>query len=118
MTTNEVIAICLFAAVLIGRLTYDDWLYKAGKKNTHLRGPIITAVVLTVCSILCGWLSIPMWLFGFWALFDTFYALLIGQKWYYTGTTSKLDKLQAQNPALKWFKYVGMVISIIVYIKL
>lgn len=118
MTSKLIIALIIFFATLVIKLAVDYRLWLRGKTNRHLLGPIIVLTCLVVCSVLAGWLSTPMWFFGWWAIFDSLYALLIGQKWYYTGSTSKLDKWQATSPALKWLKYVMVPVSIILYVML
>lgn len=117
MTTKIIISICLWAACLIGRIIYDVFiLYFGGKVNKHTIGPGITVVVIIVCSILAGWLSGFMWLFAFAAIFDPAYALLIGQKAGFLGTTAKLDRLQHRYPWLVWTKYIGAVCFTLLFI--
>jgi hypothetical protein len=116
VTGNLIIALCLFAAVLIARLIYDVHLYMSGKPNTHFTGPVITVAVLIACTVLAGWLSGPMWFLSFWAIFDPAYNLLIGQKAGFIGTTAGLDQLQHKYPFLVWVKYCGAVVSIILFI--
>jgi hypothetical protein len=109
-------ALAIFFVTLLIKLNYDVWLYKSGKRNQHLRGAVIVFLVLVGCTWNAGWLSAGIWFFGWWALFDTAYAILIGQKWYFTGNTPQLDKLQAKYPVLKWIKYAGLPASIILFI--
>lgn len=116
MTSNEIIALLLFIACLAGRLAYDTWLYQSRKVNNHVVGPAITLVVIVACCWLAGWLSIPMWFFGFAAIFDPSYAVLIGQKPGFLGTTAKLDRLQHRYPPLVWVKYIGAVVAILLFI--
>jgi hypothetical protein len=118
MNDRLIIAILLFIGILAGRLTYDLHLYFSGKQNRHVIGPLATAGALAGCSILAGWLSTPMWFFGFWAAFDAMYGLFIGQGLLYVGDTSNLDRLQHRFPALKILKFVLAIILILIFILL
>lgn len=107
-------SLIIFFATLIGKLANDLNLYHSRKVNKHWVGAIYITGALIICSLIVGWKTAPMWFFSYWALFDTAYALLIGQKWYYTGDTAYLDKLQKQYPVIKWIKYAGFIISVVV----
>jgi hypothetical protein len=116
MIANHFLAISIFCFAFAGKLIYDVSLYKKEKKNNHFIGGAAVLVVIAVCSLLGGWLSIPMWLFCWWALFDPAYAKSIHQKWNYIGTTAWLDKLQSTYPVITYIKFGGAIISIILYI--
>lgn len=115
MSIRLIISICLFAGILIGRLIYDLHLYFSGKPNRHLIAPLITAGALVGCVLLAGLSSAPMFIFGFWSIFDSLYGIFIGQGPLYVGTTAKLDKLQHSYPILKWIKYLGAIAGVIVF---
>lgn len=111
MTRRIIISLILFTIVLAGKLIVDLHLYFLGGVNNHLIGPAVVAVCIGVCSWLGGWRSIPMWLFCYWALFDSLYGVFIHQGAFYVGTTAKLDILQRQYPVLLWLKYIGAIAS-------
>lgn len=111
-----IIATLLFFACLSVKLALDLHQYHSRKTINHGLEAVFVFVALAGLSLWIGWRSAPMWSFGWWALFDTGYALLIGQKWYYTGTTSKLDQWQTSSPALKWLKYALVPASILFFI--
>lgn len=116
MTSKLIIAVCLFAAVLIGKLAVDFQLYQSRKVNEHLLGPVIVFIVLVVCSFLAGWKSVGIWFMGYWILFNGFYAVLIGQKWGFLGTTSKLDIFERKNKWVTPAKYILFIGSVIFFI--
>lgn len=105
-----IIAIVIFFATLVIKLAVDYRLWLKGKPNQHSLGPIIVFACLVICTWLAGWRSAGMFLFGWWAGFDSFIALLMGQKFYYVGNTARLDKWQRINPALLWLKYAGAIV--------
>lgn len=111
MTRKIFIAIILFTLTLAGKLIVDLSLYYSGGVNNHTLGAAIVFICLSACSWLSGWRSIPMWFFGWWAIWDTLYALFIGQDWNYIGNTAWLDKLQINYPALQWFKYIVATVT-------
>lgn len=106
MTRKLFIALVIFVLTLAGKLAFDLHLYYSGGVNHHLTGPAIVLVCLIGCSWLAGWLSTPMWLLGYWALFDSLWGLFTGNGAFYLGTTAWLDILQNQYPALQVAKYV------------
>lgn len=110
-------AIAIFILTLVIKLIVDVRLYNQGKTNHHSWGPGIVAGCLATSCYIAGWHSIPMWLFSYWALFDTLYAILIKQKWYFIGTTAKLDILQHRYPVFRVLKYLLFIASIIYYVK-
>ncbi len=111
-------AIGLFVMTIAGKLAFDLHLYFAGGVNNHVAGPTIVFICLVGCSILGGFASIPMWPLVYWPVFDTLYALFIGQGPFYIGTTAKLDILQHSYPILQALKYVLAISSIILFLKL
>lgn len=116
MTKKQIIALILFILTIAGKLWFDLHLYFAGGTNNHILGPAIVVVSLAVCSWLAGWYSIPMWLFVYWAVFDSLYGLFIGHGLLYIGTTAKLDILQHKYGFLQALKYLLAVASIIFYV--
>lgn len=109
-------AFVIFSCTLIGKLIFDLHLYYSGEANKHTLGPMIVFIALVVCSWLGGWITIPMWWFGYWAIFDTLYAVCIGQKFYYVGTSAWLDKMQRRYPVLVYIKYGGAILGIVLFI--
>lgn len=115
MKTKQIISIGIFVATLTIKLIVDLSLWKSGGENNHVIGPILVVVVLGVCSWLSGWRSIPMWLFCFWALFDSLWGLFSGNGLLYIGTTAKLDILQQKHKWLQVAKYLLAAGSIVFY---
>lgn len=109
MRIKIIISFILFAILIALKLLIDLNLFFSGKINNHLIGPIIVCVVIAVCSFLSGWRSIAMWLFAFWAIFDSLYGVFIHQGIFYVGTTAKLDILQRKFEILLWLKYIGAI---------
>lgn len=106
----------IFAVTLIAKLNLDYWQYLKGKKINHALEAVFVTIALGVASFFAGWISAPMFFFGFTCLFDPAFAMLIGQKPFYVGTTAKLDILQRKYPFLQVLKYILFVGSIILYI--
>jgi hypothetical protein len=117
MTRKLFIAIIIFVLTIAGKLSFDIHLYFAGGVNNHIEGPIIVFICLIGCSLLGGFTSIPMWPLVYWPVFDTLYALFIGQGPFYIGTTAKLDILQHDYPVLQVLKYVLAIASIVFFLK-
>lgn len=109
-------AFILFFAMMALKVGADVKLYQLRKVNKHVLGPALVLLGLIACSILAGWVSTPMWFFCWWVLFDGVYNLFIGQRWTFIGTTAKLDILQRKHPVLVWVKYLGAVLSVILFI--
>lgn len=109
-------SLAIWFASLVIKLALDVKLYHSRKVNRHSLGPTIVVIALSGASYLSGWQSAPMWFFGFWACFDPLYAILIGQKAGYLGTTAKLDRLQNHYPIIKVLKYLLAIASIIYYV--
>lgn len=116
MSKRLIIALILFVVTIAGKLLIDLLLYFNGGENNHLVGPAIVIVSIGVSSWLAGWRSIPMWLFGYWAVFDSLYGLFIGHGLLYIGTTAMLDVLQRDHPWIQVTKYVLAVASTIFYV--
>lgn len=111
-----IVALIIFFATLTGKLLIDLKQYHSRKKINHAAEAFIVACLLTLASFFAGWISAPMWFLGFWCLFDPAFALLIGQQFFYVGTTSKLDILQSKYPLvliLKYFLFIGSIILFI-----
>lgn len=108
--------IVIFALTLIVKLVFDLKQHNSGKPINHKLEAVFVAVALTGASFLAGWKSAPMFFFGFWVLFDGLFAVLIGQSFFYVGTTSALDKLQRKYPFLRVVKYVLFVGSVVTFI--
>jgi hypothetical protein len=89
-------------------LKYRNTVRPKGYGN-HVRGALLRVIPLAVASFFAKWLS-PVLLFGYWILFNGFYNILTGQKWFRKGTTAKLDKLPV------WVPYVGLAVSAITYV--
>lgn len=132
MTTNEVIAICIAVATLIAKLAYDYRKHLAGGKINHTAEGAIVFVCLVASSLIAGhvpetflqekWLNVLLWfvmvMFNFWAFMDTIFGILIARNPWFLGDSSALDRTQKRNPALVWFKYAMVPLSIILYVKL
>jgi hypothetical protein len=99
-------------ATLVADLWTDYRMYLTGKPVNHIRGAWLRLIGLVPAALLIGWPGVVT-LFSYWAIFDVCYALLIGQKWNYIGTTSWLDKQQRVFPGLVWLKFIGAGASII-----
>lgn len=108
--------IIIFFVMLGLKLAVDVKLYQSRKVNNHKLGPALVFIGLIICSYLAGWLSTPMWFFGWWVLFDGFYNILIGQPWLRVGETAWLDRMQRKYHGLPWLKYTMAILSIILYI--
>lgn len=109
-------AITIFAITIIIKLAIDLKRWQSGNVNKHSLGPGIVAGVLITCSYICGWWSVPMWFFGYWALFDTLWGVLAIRDPFYVGETAWLDKLQRKYRVLQVLKYVLAIGSIILYV--
>lgn len=112
---KTIIAIIIFILTIAGKLIIDLHLYYSGGVNNHIIGPAIVLISLGVCSWISGWRSIPMWLFTYWALFDSMYGIFIHQGFFYIGTTAKLDILQRHYLIILWMKYILSIASIVYY---
>lgn len=115
MKKNLIIAIALFILTIVLKLIVDLHLYHSGGTNNHIIGPIIVLASIGVSTYLAGWRSIFMWLFVFWAAFDSSWGLLTGNGFFYVGTTAKLDILQRSYPFVLWLKYLGAIGSTFFY---
>jgi hypothetical protein len=100
-----VIAVILFFLTLAAKLAVDVRLYLSGKPNRHTLGPVIVFVVLVACSWIAGWLTLPLWFLGWSILFNGLYNVLIGQGWWYLGTTARLDRFERRHPWVTIVKY-------------
>jgi len=110
------LALVIFFLTLIGKLVIDVRLYLSGKPNKHILGPAIVFVALVACCWAAGWLSAGIWFLGYWILFNGSYAVLIGQKWGYLGTTAFLDRTERKYRWITPAKYAAFAVSIILYI--
>lgn len=106
----------IFFVTFVIKMILDLSIYFSGKHNKHAVGSAIVFLVLVACSWITGWMSAPMWFFGWWALWDTTYALFIGQPFYYVGTVAWLDQVQRAYPFLIFVKYGGAILGIVLYI--
>lgn len=113
---GQMIGFLIFGVTLIVKLNVDYWQYLKGKKINHSLEAVFVTILLVGASYFSGWWAIPMFFFGFTCLFDPAFALLMGQKPFYLGTTAKLDILQRKYPFLQWLKYILFIGSIILYI--
>lgn len=111
-------AVAIFIMTLIGKLLFDVHLYYSGRSNEHTLGPLIVLIALIACSWVSHWYYLPGWMSLFWACFDPLYAVLIGQKWHFVGSTSFLDRLQHRYPFIACVKYILGVTSLILFIVL
>lgn len=109
-------ALPIFFIALMAKLWVDIRLWKRGKGNDHVLGPALIVALIGFCTILAGWESLPLWLFAWWALFDTLWGLIVLGKPFYVGTTARLDILQRKYPWIQVAKYVGLILSIILYV--
>jgi hypothetical protein len=108
-------AVLIFIFVIGADLFTDVDRYFGKRKVNHTRGAILRCIGLAPVVYFLCWQSIPMLFFLYLILFNGFYNLLIGQKWEFLGTTSKLDRMQAKIQ--KWVKYVLLILSIYFYVK-
>ena len=108
-------AVLIFIFVIGADLLTDVQRYFAKRKVNHTRGAILRCIGLGPSVYFLGWQSIPMMFLLYLILFNGFYNLLIGQKWEFLGTTSKLDRMQAKVP--KWIKYACFIVSLLIYLK-
>lgn len=110
------IALLIWLAAFVAKLWRDVWLYRNGKRNRHTIGPALVVVAIAAATYFGGWITLPLWGFGWWALFDPAYALSIGKHPSFLGTTAKLDRLQRKYPFLVYLKYALFIASIIFYV--
>lgn len=119
--------IAIFTLTLTIDLITDYRRYLKGKAINHRRGAILRAIGLLpawVCLSLhqhSGWLFWAVLISGMLAftytcIFDPVFSILIGQKPFYVGTTSFLDRLQRKYPWLLPAKYGLAILFIIIYI--
>jgi hypothetical protein len=118
MRRQTFIAIILFVLTIALKLYFDVHLYFSGGLNNHLTGPILVACSLIICSGLTYWISFPMWFLCYWAMFDTLYALFIGQGAFYVGATAKLDIVQRDHPSVQILKYLFALLIVYIFILL
>ena len=119
----KIIAIIIATIVLIIDLVTD---YKAWLKNRNEIKPKGSVKHRYGAVLRIAGLAIPLWLAwwklsivicaDYWALFDTAFAISVGQKWYWTGATAWLDRMQANYPVIKWLKYLLAIILTCLYI--
>jgi hypothetical protein len=70
--------------------------YFQNKKTQSDKAHKFGAAAIFFMAVLVGienWMAGILFLFWYWLVADAVYATSIGQKWYYLGQTSKLDKL-------------------------
>lgn len=107
-------------AIWLITLAIDLWtdlhLWYSHKPVKHIRGALLRMIGLAPACWLIGWYGAAMLCLCYWALFDSAWGKLTGSGWFYTGSTSWLDKLQARAPIVKIFKYIGAIASIILFI--
>jgi len=107
-------AVLLFILVLAVDLVTDVRLYDKGLQPDKFRGAILRTVGLAPCVYWLGPWSIPGLFFLYLILFNGFYNILIGQRWEFLGTTSKIDLFLARLP--RFLKYILLIFSILLYI--
>ncbi|MEP7375525.1 MAG: hypothetical protein ABI675_19425 [Chitinophagaceae bacterium] len=109
--------ILVIATICIDLFT-DIRLFYKKKKVNHTRGALLRLIGLIPAVYFMGWLSIPM--IGFWymVLFNGIYNIFIGKRWEFVGVTARLDVIQRKHPWLKYVKYIGLILSTILYILL
>lgn len=110
-----ILGLIIFILTLAAKLVYDVNQYNKHLTINHAKEAFFVSLALLGASFFGGWLSVPIWFFGFWVLFDGFFNLFINQKWGYIGNTAKLDQLQHKYPFLTWIKYVALAASITLF---
>lgn len=116
MTTRLIIAICGFVVCLAVKLVVDLRQFHSRKTINHGLEAVFVAIALTGLSLLAGWKSAGIWFFGWTVFFDLGWNILVGNKPFYIGATSYLDKLQRKYPALQFARYVLFIGSVIFFI--
>lgn len=117
-------SIIIVIATLLGKLAYDRHKHFSREKINHTVEGAIVFVLLVTASLIAGrftdWLTIAlaliMYLFIFWALFDLGFGTLIAKDPLFLGTSAKLDRLQHKYPWVVWAKFIGVPVSIILFI--
>lgn len=110
--------------ILISAILDSDR-YKAKKKILHWYNVLERSAVAFLLYFLLGqgedWTIITFYFFGcffsYWLTFNILFNLLIGQPWWYIGTTSWLDKLEAKipTPFMLWMKALCSAAAIYTY---
>lgn len=116
--SNQLISALIILAVLIADIFTDSLAKRdvlTGKWNVNHTTGLLWRIPGFIAATWIYWPSMILWL-AWWPLFDMGVSLLRGMPWHYTGTTSRLDLLQSRYPILKWAKWGGGLISLIVYI--
>lgn len=109
-------SLVLFILAITAKLCIDIARHWDDKVTFHGQGALIASIAIVGCSWMAGWSSLPMFLFGWWAIFDTAWGWIVLKKPFYVGTTAKLDILQRKYPWVQVAKYVGFILSIILYV--
>jgi hypothetical protein len=76
---------------------------------------ILTSGLFALAGGVWYWFLVAFAVSGlsYWLVFDIAYALAIGQKWYYLGSTASTDKL-VKNGKVKAFICAGLIVGIVV----
>jgi general stress protein CsbA len=120
MSNNHIIAISAASLVLIANVIVDYIQWERDRNKIKPEGSInhrvelVIRVALLTPSIILGWLKLSLLIaFGFWHLLDGLINITQKQNWFRIGTTSDTDKLRSKYPVITVFKYVGLIISVI-----
>lgn len=118
-----IIALVILTLTLAGKLVFDRHLHFSRKTIKHAGEAAVVVILLVVASLFAAHgfkvsagLYFLGFLFIFWAAFDPLFGLIIAGDPGFLGTTAKLDRLQHKYPWIVWAKYIGAVISIILFI--
>lgn len=106
----------IFGVTLVAKLNFDYWQYLNKNKIHHAVEATAVTALLVWASYYSGWIAVPMFFFSFWVFFDGMFNVATGQKWGRIGETAKLDILQRRYQWIVWAKYIGAVLSILLFI--
>ena len=122
MTTKEIIGLALAIGVLTIDLVTDYRLWLKYRNQVkpegsvkHTYGALIRMAGLAAPIVLTfPWLASAI-IFGYWIFFDGIFNLLTGENWFRIGTTSTIDKFQLKYPWARWIKYIGFILSVLLF---